>query len=211
MNYSNQKRLSLTELRRRVRYGFPSKFSAILRIATPSFIYWSSSAGITTYRASKLSAILRDATPGLTYSIERCTTITSLKLSGSALETDSVVDDDAAASIPPWRRDQDWGCLPWGWPALQTLATSCEPWTRNTMDLPPPLHLEAPPLRTTKCCPVKLWGIQSLNKEYYGPSQSTHTFTRPSSMVHSHHHCTWRRLHFEVAHVYWTVYLHGRN
>ena len=94
---------------------------------------------------------------------------------------------------------------------LQTLATSCEPWTRNTMDLPPPLHLEAPPLRTTKCCPVKLWGIQSLNKEYYGPSQSTHTFTRPSSMVHSHHHCTWRRLHFEVAHDYWTVYLHGRN
>ena len=94
---------------------------------------------------------------------------------------------------------------------LQTLATSCEPWTRNTMDLPPPLHLEAPPLRTTKCCPVKLWGIQSLNKEYYGPSQSTHTFTRPSSMVHSHHHCTWRRLYFEVAHDYWTVYLHGRN
>ena len=71
---------------------FPSKLSGILRIATPRFIYWSSSAGITT---------LRDATPGLTYSIERCTTITSLKLSGSALETDSVVDDDAAASIPP--------------------------------------------------------------------------------------------------------------
>ena len=80
---------------------FPSKLSGILRIATPRFIYWSSSAGITTCRASKLSAILRDATPGLTYSIERCTTITSLKLSGSALETDSVVDDDAAASIPP--------------------------------------------------------------------------------------------------------------
>ena len=114
---------------------------------------------------------------------------------------------------------------------LQTSATSChllrttkccpvklwgthilfKPWTRNTMDLPPPLHLEAPPLRTTKCCPVKLWGIQSLNKEYYGPSQSTHTFTRPSSMVHSHHHCTWRRLYFEVAHDYWTVYLQGRN
>ena len=69
--------------------------------STPHFIYWSSSADITTYRASKLSAILRDATPGLTYSIERWTTITSLKLSGSALETDSVADDDAAASIPP--------------------------------------------------------------------------------------------------------------
>ena len=34
------------------------------------------------------------ATPGLTYSIERWTTITTLKLSGSALETDSVVHDD---------------------------------------------------------------------------------------------------------------------
>ena len=78
-----------------------TKVHIILRIATPHFIYWSSSAGITTCRASKLSAILRDATPGLTYSIERLTTITSLKLSGSALETDSVVDDDAAASIPP--------------------------------------------------------------------------------------------------------------
>ena len=71
---------------------FPFKLSGILRIAMPRFIYWSSSAGITT---------LRDAMPGLTYSIERCTTITSLKLSGSALETDSVADDDAAASIPP--------------------------------------------------------------------------------------------------------------
>ena len=26
---------------------------------------------------------------------------------------------NTAASIPPWRRDQDWGCLPWGWRALQ--------------------------------------------------------------------------------------------
>ena len=74
-----------------------TKVHIILRIATATFHLLVFISG----HHNKLSAILRDAMPRLTYSIERSTTMTSLKLSGSALETDSVADDDAAASIPP--------------------------------------------------------------------------------------------------------------
>ena len=84
MNYSNQKSfLQFYGLQRQVSFtGLRQRASQLA--GPPSFLQFY---GI--------------ATPGLTYSIERWTTITRLKLSGSALETVSVVHDDAAASIPP--------------------------------------------------------------------------------------------------------------
>ena len=215
-----------------------TKVHIILRIATPHFIYWSSSAGIISTGCNARFNLLHRALHNHNESKaervclgdgqcrwwRRCSFNTSMttwpRLGLSALGMTSAavirnaldhlkeVADKLQPSATSCHLLRTTKCSPvklWGSHIL------FKPWTRNTMDLPPPLHLEAPPLRSMKCCPVKLWGIQSLNKEYYGPSQSTHTFTRPSSMVHSHHHCTWRRLHFEVAHDYWTVYLHGRN